>query len=108
MSDININSAELASKQHDYVVEMRRHFHRHPELSFREFKTAERIRSELDSDGIEWVKASENGTVGIIHGNGQDPENILCLRADIDALEIDEKSGISFEHKVRIHLHSCS
>ena len=43
-----MNVKELVSKNGDYIVEMRRHFHMHPELSFEEFETTKRIAEELD------------------------------------------------------------
>ena len=98
---------KLAKEQHSYVVDMRRHFHRNPEPSFKEFNTARKIRSELENMGIEWISACETGTVGIIHGNGDDPENILCLRADIDALELEEKTGCEYSSLTPGLMHGC-
>ena len=45
---------DLIAKYSDYQVEMRRYFHQHPEESAKEFKTAERIRAELDKLGVQW------------------------------------------------------
>lgn len=101
------NCKTLAEAQQDYVIKMRRHFHRHPEPSFKEFETAKVIRAELDSMGIPWIQASETGTVGVIEGNGDCPENILVLRADIDALELAELAESDYRSQVPGMMHGC-
>ncbi|MBQ8604504.1 MAG: amidohydrolase [Oscillospiraceae bacterium] len=80
---------EIAKKHEDYIIEMRRHFHENPELSGQEFKTMEKICQELDSMGIEYVVIPNGGILAKIVG-GKDGEKAVMLRADIDALPVQE------------------
>lgn len=84
----------------DKVVEWRRDIHEHPELSNREFKTAEKIAEHLKSLGIE-VKTgvAHTGVVGIL--NGKMPGKTIALRADIDALPVLERNDLAFKSTVK-------
>ena len=75
------------------------HFHRNPELSFMEYKTAERLTSELRSLGF--VVTEKVGKTGIIaiYRNGDGPT--VMMRADMDALPLEEKSGLANASKVK-------
>lgn len=84
----------LAEKFHPQMVEMRRHLHRNPELSFKEYKTTEYITGKLEEMGIAYDRPLETGCVGIIEG-GKASDRVVALRADIDALPILEEG----EHK---------
>lgn len=81
------------------VIEWRRHFHENPELSNREFRTAEKIAEYLKSLGLE-VKTgiAHTGVVGILNGNHPGP--VVALRADIDALPVTERTPVPFASKV--------
>lgn len=81
------------------LVEWRRHFHQHPELSNREVKTGTYIANYLRSIGLE-VKANvaKNGVVAILKGGKPGP--VVALRADIDALPVTERVNIPFASKV--------
>lgn len=80
----------LAEKFHSEMVEIRRHLHRHPELSYQEFETTEFIIDELKTLGIEVDRPLETGCVGVIRG-GKTAARVIALRADIDALPIREE-----------------
>ncbi|HUH28830.1 amidohydrolase [Gelidibacter sp.] len=81
------------------VIEWRRHFHEHPELSNREFKTAEKIAEHLKSLGLEvQTGVAQTGVVGILKGNN--PGKVVALRADIDALPVTERNNLPFRSKV--------
>ncbi len=67
-----------------------KHFHRHPELSLQEYRTAGRIEAELEDYGIEVLRIGKTGVVGIIE-NGEGP--VVAMRGDIDALPMAEQSG---------------
>jgi len=97
---------ELAAKQHDYVVEQYHHLHQHPEKGLFEYETAKHIRRELDAMGIRWIPTADTGTIGILEGNGE-CDKILALRADIDALELDERTELPFASKVPGMMHGC-
>ena len=75
-------------KHEQYGIDLRRHFHQHPELSWQEVETAKRIRQELTDLGIPYVEVAGTGTIATIQGDREKP--VIALRADIDALPIQE------------------
>ncbi|MCK0145485.1 amidohydrolase [Arenibacter sp. F26102] len=78
------------------VIDWRRDFHQNPELSNREFKTAEKIAAHLKSLGIEvQTGVAKTGVVGILKGNKKG--KVIALRADIDALPVTERNDLSFK-----------
>lgn len=97
-----LNEAKALQEQ---SVELRRWFHAHPEKSFGEYQTAEKVRNELEKLGIEYYQAGETGTVGIIRGISKKP--VIGLRADIDALEIEEKNQVSYCSLNKGLMHAC-
>ncbi|MGJ8737094.1 amidohydrolase [Zobellia laminariae] len=81
------------------VIEWRREIHQNPELSNREFKTAEKIAKHLTSLGIEvQTGVAHTGVVGIL--KGQKPGKVIALRADIDALPVFERNDLPFKSTV--------
>jgi amidohydrolase len=98
-----------------YMVELYRHFHQFPEPSLKEFKTAEKIRIELAAMGIPYIKVGETGVLATIKGEalGKDGEahpalgKIIVLRADIDALNIQEESDVSYSSQNNGVMHAC-
>ncbi len=81
------------------VIEWRQDFHQNPELSNREFKTAEKIAKHLKSLGIEvQTGVAKTGVVGILKGNT--PGKVVALRADIDALPVTERNELPFKSNV--------
>ncbi len=86
---------EMAISLEPKVIEWRRYFHEHPELSNREFKTAEKVAAHLRSLGIE-VKTgvAHTGVVGIL--KGAKPGAVIALRADMDALPVTERNSLPY------------
>ena len=81
------------------VIEWRRHFHQNPELSNREFKTAEKIAKHLKSLGIKvQTGVAHTGVVGILEGNNSG--KVVALRADIDALPVTERNDLPYKSNV--------
>jgi len=81
------------------VIEWRRDFHENPELSNREFKTAEKIAKHLKSLGLEvQTGVAKTGVVGILKGDN--PGKVVALRADIDALPVTERNELSYKSEV--------
>lgn len=91
---------------HKYVVALRRDFHQHPEISLSEFRTAQRIEEELESFGIPHRRIEKTGMLGIIKGTGSG-QGIVALRADIDALPIQETSDIEYRSQTDGVMHAC-
>ena len=84
----------------DQVIEWRRDFHENPELSNREFETAEKIAAHLNSLGIETKTGiAKTGVVGILKGDN--PGKTIALRADIDALPVTENNDLKFKSEVK-------
>ncbi len=82
------------------VIEWRRHFHQFPELSNREFKTAEKIAEHLKNLGLDVrTGVAHTGVVGLLKGGKPGP--VVGLRADIDALPVTERVDVPFASKVR-------
>tara|TARA_R110002051_G_scaffold325867_1_gene432517 strand:- start:44849 stop:46126 length:1278 start_codon:yes stop_codon:yes gene_type:complete len=78
------------------VIDWRRDFHQFPELSNREFKTAEKIAKHLKSLGIEvQTGVAKTGVVGILKGD--QPGKVVGLRADIDALPVTERNDLPYK-----------
>jgi amidohydrolase len=83
-----------ARKQTGYALELCKHLHQNPELSFHEFETAKRMAAELKEAGFEVTeKVGGNNVVGVLR-NGDGP--VVMLRTDMDALPVQEKTGLEF------------
>ena len=90
----------------DEVIELRRHFHRHPEVSFSEYETSKHLGDRLQQLGLELKPCpTETGVVAILD-TGR-PGKTVMLRADIDALPIHEESGVDFASKADGRMHAC-
>ncbi|MFD1061983.1 amidohydrolase [Winogradskyella litorisediminis] len=84
----------------DKLIEWRRDFHKNPELSNREFKTAEKIAKHLKSLGLDVeTNVAKTGVVGILKGDN--PGKVVALRADIDALPVTERNNLPFKSEVK-------
>ncbi|QAT41960.1 M20 metallopeptidase family protein [Aminipila luticellarii] len=88
-----------------WVIEHRRDFHLHPELSLQEFRTTGIIKEELKKMGIEAVDLGETGVMGIIRGKGEG--KVVALRGDMDALPVTEDTGFSFTSSNPGVMHAC-
>ena len=98
---------KLANTHFNSVVAFRRHIHQNPELSFQEFKTAEYVCSILDEHSISYTKGIvKTGIVAIIEGKNPGKKTIL-LRADLDALPIEEKNNVEYVSKNVGLMHAC-
>ncbi|MHA2060111.1 MAG: M20 metallopeptidase family protein [Candidatus Ranarchaeia archaeon] len=90
----------------DWLVEVRRDFHQHPERGFEEVRTAGIVNEFLGGLGITTQTGiATTGVVGVI--NGDQPGKTLALRADMDALEVEEQTGASYASKTPGLMHAC-
>lgn len=87
------------------VIELRRYFHQHPEVSKCEFNTANKISEELNKIGIKPIRVGDTGVYGEI--KGKQPGKTIILRADIDALPINENTDLSFKSINSNVMHAC-
>ncbi len=100
-----INFNELAKKNHAYVVEMRRYFHEHPELSTQEVNTSKRICEELEAMGIPFTAYPDYTVIATIDSGK--PGKTVLIRGDIDALPVTEATGLPFASKTPGVMHAC-
>jgi amidohydrolase len=89
----------------EHAIAIRREIHRVPELGFEEERTAAIVERELDALGIEHRRVAKTGVIGIVRGAR--PGLVAGLRADMDALPLDERSGESFSSEVPGKMHAC-
>ena len=90
----------------DYLVALRRQFHSHPELSMEEHATAGRIEAELQAIGIPTRRVGDTGVLGVIRG-GKGPGRKIVLRADIDALPIQDCKTVPYASQTPGVMHAC-
>ena len=88
------------------LVQLRRAFHQHPEPSLQEHRTARRIEEELDKLGIHHRRFGETGVFGVLNGTGTG-SGIVLLRADIDALPIQETNDVPYRSQTDGVCHAC-
>ncbi|KAA5971514.1 amidohydrolase [Pantoea sp. M_9] len=102
MSDVTQKHQQLAT----FIQNFRHHLHRHPELSNEEFKTTASIRAALEKYEIRVLDLPlKTGLVAEI--GGIQPGEMVVLRADIDALPIEEKSGVEYTSQNPGVMHAC-
>ncbi|MEA5594657.1 M20 family metallopeptidase [Rivularia sp. UHCC 0363] len=98
---------DLATELAPRLIEVRRHIHSHPELSGEEFQTAAFVAGVLSSNGIHVQEnVGKTGVIGELEGNGND-QRILAIRADMDALPIEELAGLDFASRNQGIMHAC-
>ena len=102
MDDMNLKALIEAEK--DWIIEKRRQLHRIPETGFAEFKTQKVITDTLDELGIPYT-TERTWVIGMIEGKL--PGGVVGLRADIDALPIEEPEGCPFRSEHPGMMHAC-
>ncbi|MBF2006476.1 MAG: amidohydrolase [Chlorogloeopsis fritschii C42_A2020_084] len=89
------------------LIEIRRHIHSHPELSGQEYQTAAFVAGVLSSNALHVREGvGKTGVIGELQGNGKD-DRILAIRTDMDALPIQERTGLEFASRVQGLMHAC-
>ena len=96
----------LAVGIHEKIVGLRRHLHRHPELSFQEYETSAFVKAQLDQLGIPYTPMADTGIVAHIQGE-QSSDKVVALRADMDALPITEVAGREYGSENAGVMHAC-
>ncbi len=96
---------KAAKKISNWIIEIRRELHRHPELMYEEVKTSALVRRELDKLEIPYQSPiAKTGVLASI-GNGNGP--CVALRADMDALPIHEETDVPFKSEIDGKMHAC-
>ena len=96
---------ELIAQNEDYIIEMRREFHMHPELSYQEERTSRRICEELEKMNIQYEVVGRRNVIGIINKNKEGKK--IAIRADIDALPVCEEVDLPFKSQTPGVRHAC-
>lgn len=97
----------LAAEYADSIIVTRRHLHANPELSYQEFNTAKFVADKLRSFGLKPQEGvAKTGVVVLIEGRSPS-KKVVALRADMDALPIQEVNQVSYKSKVPGVMHAC-
>lgn len=103
--DEQVITSELESVK-KRVIDLRRHFHQYPEASLKEYETIARIKEELTKIGLPYEPVGETGAIATLIGE-KGPGKTLVLRADIDALELEDKTNKEYASKNPGLNHAC-
>ena len=108
---MNQRIKDIVKKHEAFCIDFRRELHMNPETSFEEFRTTERISEELTKHGIEHklIKPSHTAkpTGVIAEIKGGKPGKTIALRADMDALAMEDLKDVPYKSKVEGKMHGC-
>lgn len=102
---INKQISTLIKQHYDAMIAFRRDLHRHPELPWEEVRTTQRIAEELDKIGIPYRRTQPTGIIADITGGK--PGKTILLRADIDALPVQELATHDYTSTITGKMHAC-
>lgn len=102
-----INFLKEAYNIKDELIAIRRDIHKHPELGFQEERTSKLIKDFLTNEGIPYKESAKTGVCASIKGEKTGIEKVIALRADIDALPIEEKNNVSYKSVNKGKMHAC-
>jgi amidohydrolase len=97
---------QSAQKIYSNVIENRRYLHAHPELSFCEYETSAYVKTMLDEMEIPWKAMANTGVVAGVQGE-KASDQIIALRADMDALPITEANDVIYASQNKAVMHAC-
>ena len=98
--------SELNQEFSDWLVSVRRDFHAHPELAFEEHRTTEKLTDLLEEMGLEVRRfETHTGVVGLLRGASEGPT--IAVRADIDALPVEELGQVPYRSRHEGRMHAC-
>lgn len=100
-----MNIYEEVRQEKDRLIRLRRDLHMHPELGWKEFRTQELICKELELLQIPYEKVCNTGVVAVIKSEYDHP--IIALRADMDALPVEEKNDVNYASETPHCMHAC-
>lgn len=99
---------EAVEREREYLVALRRYFHKHPELSLKEYHTAKKVEKELDFFGIPHKRVGETGVLATLsHITDAGTAKKIILRADMDALPVTEKNCTEYKSENPGVMHAC-
>ena len=95
----------IIERHYDFIVNLRRHFHMYPELSAQEFHTQEKIMNELTTLGLQPRKIAGTGVIADLQGAL--PGKTVAIRADIDALALQDECNKPYQSQNPGVCHAC-
>lgn len=101
---MELDFLKLSENIKDEIVSIRRDLHMNPELGYEENRTSQKIKNFLQKEGIEYTETAKTGICGIIKGNGN---KTIGLRADMDALPLEDRKNCDYCSKVKGKMHAC-
>ncbi|MEI6087155.1 MAG: M20 family metallopeptidase [Bacteroidota bacterium] len=104
--ELKLSILERAKNYSEKFIQIRRHLHAHPELSYQEFETSKFVQKQLQEMGIAFEVIATTGVLGIIKGKNPD-SRVIALRADMDALQITEENKVSYCSQNVGVMHAC-
>lgn len=106
---MNIDFKKEAIDIQDELIEIRRDFHKYPELGFEEYRTSKKIKEFLTREGIKYIEVAKTGVCGIIEGTleYEGDKKCIALRGDIDGLPMEDKKSCDYSSKIPGRAHSC-
>jgi amidohydrolase len=97
----------LAQDIHQEVINYRRHLHANPELSFEEYETSAFVKARLEELGISYREMADTGIVALLQGSAGPSDSVVALRADMDALPIQEANDVPYKSQKEGVMHAC-
>lgn len=89
------------------LIDIRRDIHMHPEVGFEEVRTSNLIKDFLKNEGIEYTSVAGTGVCGIIRGTKEGSGKTIGIRADMDALPIQDNKVCEYKSTVKGKMHAC-
>lgn len=105
--DLKQKINQFVEKNFDQVVDIRRHLHQNPELSFHEYETSKYIITLLEQWGIKYKQGIANTGIECIIEGKNPRKKVIALRADMDALPVQEENDVSYKSKNDGVMHAC-
>ena len=99
-----MNFLHMAESLQSELIDIRRDLHENPELDFDLFRTSQKVKDFLSKEGIEFYEVAKTGVCAIIRGRG---EKTVALRADMDALPLEDRKVCSYSSKTQGKMHAC-
>ena len=101
-----MNKIMISQQEFEQVVEIRRHLHSIPQTGMELSKTCDYVCEQLDKSGIPYQRFADSGMIAEIKGTLKESDAVVMLRADMDALPIEEKTGLPYASQ-NGNMHAC-
>ena len=103
----NVELLQAIQEMMPEIIEIRKDIHRHPEIGRKEFRTTALIKEKLQEYGVDEIKSlMPTGAVALIRGE-READVCIALRTDIDALPVQEETGLPYSSQVPGMMHAC-